>query len=167
MRLIDPEQIKAAKAIHERARYLRGRFLNSVAVIEHDLAEIITWYFCHDDDTKRELFFNTIASHLSLEKKKQIYSNILEIVNPIFHQNNKDLLQSLKQIQEFRNKLAHSIVAITDVTLNRPIDDGVGFVQWRKGDPITDDEFDDWEGKTGKVYCMVTNSKSLLGMPSD
>ena len=45
----EQEKIRAAKLIHEKARYYRGRFLNSVACIEHDIAHILTEYFCTSD----------------------------------------------------------------------------------------------------------------------
>ena len=51
------EKVAAASKLHEKARYLRGRFLNHVAVIEKEIAVILTEYFCTEDETKRELFF--------------------------------------------------------------------------------------------------------------
>ena len=53
----ETERAEVAKRIHERARFLRGRFLNSVAVIERDIAIILTDYFCTSDSVKREVFF--------------------------------------------------------------------------------------------------------------
>ncbi len=51
------KKVTAAERLHDKARYLRGRFLNSVAVIECDIAVILTKYFCAVDESKRELFF--------------------------------------------------------------------------------------------------------------
>ena len=39
------KKASAAQKIHEKARQLRGRFLNSVAVIERDIAVILIEYF--------------------------------------------------------------------------------------------------------------------------
>lgn len=78
---------RAAEKIHEKARYLRGRFLNSVAVIERDIALILT--------------------------------------------------------------------DVSDEALSRPLEQGIGFVEWNTGKPVTDEEFEDWELKTTTVLeCL-------------
>lgn len=41
-----PENLHAAERLHARAREFRGRFLHSIAVIEHDAIRHITGYFC-------------------------------------------------------------------------------------------------------------------------
>jgi len=46
-------KIEAVRRLHEKAHYFRGRFLNSVAVIERDIAVILTEYFCTNDEEKR------------------------------------------------------------------------------------------------------------------
>ena len=56
------EQYHKCKQIHEKARYFRGRFLNFVAVIERDIALLLTDYFCTVCSDKRELFFKNIAT---------------------------------------------------------------------------------------------------------
>lgn len=73
-------KVAAAKKLHEKARYLRGRFLNSVAVIEWHIAVILTEYFCTEDENKRELFFGEVAEKLSLQMKKEILIDIVAII---------------------------------------------------------------------------------------
>ena len=46
------ESRKGCEKIHERARYLRGSFLNSVASIDRDISLILTDYFCTLDEKK-------------------------------------------------------------------------------------------------------------------
>jgi hypothetical protein len=65
------KKVSAAQKLHEKARYLRGRFLNSVAVIERNIAVILTEYFCTTDENKRELFFLKVAEKMSLQKKNK------------------------------------------------------------------------------------------------
>ena len=153
---------QAAQRLHEKARYLRGRFLNSVAVIERDIAAILTEYFCTMDEDKRELFFNKVAEKLSLQKKKEILIEIVKKDYPAYWEENKEFLNSLQQIQEFRNKLAHSVLDVSDDALARPIEEGVGFIQWRKGTPITDGEFEEWELKATMLSSTLTDIKHLL-----
>ena len=59
--MVTKAQMDAATRIHEKARYLRGRFLNHVAVIERDITLILTAYFRTSDTEK-----------LSLSRKKDI-----------------------------------------------------------------------------------------------
>ncbi len=155
-------RIAAAKKLHEKARYLRGRFLNYVAVIERDIAVILTEYFCTEDENKRELFFGKVAENLSLQKKKEILIDIVKNDYPKYWEDNKEILTDLQTIQEFRNKLAHSVVDVSDEALLRPIEEGVGFVQWREGKPITDREFEDLEVRASMVMSALMDIKQLL-----
>ena len=78
------EKVIACKKLHNKARYMRGRFLNSVAVIEHELTVILTEYFCTFDERKRELFFSKVAGKLTLEKKKVILTQIMQSDYPTY-----------------------------------------------------------------------------------
>jgi hypothetical protein len=156
------QKIVATEKLHEKARYLRGRFLNSVAVIERDIAAILTEYFCTIDEAKRELFFIKVAEKLSLQKKKEILIEIVKADYPKYWGENKEFLNSLHQIQELRNKLAHSVLDVSDEALARPIEEGVGFIQWQKGVLITDEEFQDWEVKASMLLSTLSDIKRLL-----
>lgn len=76
------KKVAAAERFHEKAISLRGRFLNSVAVIERNIAIILTEYFCTEDENKRELFFSKVAEKFSLQKKKEILIDIVKIDYP-------------------------------------------------------------------------------------
>lgn len=156
------EKIQAAKKLHEKARYIRGRFLNSVAVIERDIAVILTEYFCTDDEGKRALFFAKVAENLSLQKKKEILIEIVKADYPRYWEKNKVFLDGLQQIQELRNKLAHSVLDVSDEALARPAEEGVGFIQWQKGAPITESEFQEWEVKANMLSSALSSIKHLL-----
>ena len=84
------KKVRAAEKLHEKARYLRGRFLNSVAVIERDIAAMLTEYFCTTDEEKRELFFSKVAEKLSLQKKKEIIIEIVKADYPRYWEENKE-----------------------------------------------------------------------------
>lgn len=156
------QKMDVVHRLHEKARNLRGRFLNSVAVIEHDIAVILTEYFCTEDESKRELFFAKVVEKLSLQKKKEILIEIVKVDYPRYWEENKEFLNSLQLIQELRNKLAHSILDVSDEALERPLKEGVGFVQWRKGAPVTDDEFEEFELKTADLHSALLEIESLL-----
>lgn len=156
------KSVVAAEKLHEKARYLRGRFLNSVAVIEHDVALILTECFCTEDEKKRALFFSKVAENISLNKKKEILIDIVKNDYPRYWEENKQFLTDLQNIQEFRNKLAHSVIDVSEEALARPIEEGIGFIQWGKGKPITDREFEEWEVRVNMVITTLLEIKRLL-----
>lgn len=156
------KKVNAAKKLHEKARYLRGRFLNSVAVIERDIAVILTEYFCTIDESKRELFFEKVAEKLSLQKKKEILIEIVKNDYPRYWEENKQFLIDLQHIQEFRNKLAHSVLDVSDEALARQPEEGIGFVQWKKGAPVTDGEFEEWVVRANMLGSTLSDIKRLL-----
>jgi hypothetical protein len=160
----DDTQIAAAQRIHEKARHLRGRFLNSVAVIERDIALILTDYFCTSDPVKRELFFRYVVTSrgFALSAKKEALVAIVKGDYARYWDKQKKILRTLDEIMTFRNKLAHSVVDVSHQALARPIDEGIGFVDWNGGTPITDKEFQDWVVKTNMVSGCLKEIKNLL-----
>lgn len=116
----------------------------------------------HDRRRKRELFFTKVAEKLSLQKKKEILIDIVKADYPRYWEENKDFLNNLNQIQEFRNKLAHSVLDVSDEALIRPLEEGIGFVQWKKGTPVTLDEFQEWEVKANMLSSKLSDIKRLL-----
>ncbi len=160
----EEKRIRAAKKIHEKARYMRGRFLNSVAVIEHKISLILTEYFCSHDEGKRKIFFNKImnAHFFSLNAKRDILIEIVKKDYPLYWKENQAELKDLKTIIEFRNKLAHSIVDVSAAALARPIEEGIGFIEWNKGQVINDDEFQNWDVRTNMVSSCLEDIKHLL-----
>lgn len=157
-----PENFTAAQKLHALAREYRGRFLNSVAAIEHDIARLLTEYFCTSDPFKQELFFERIACRQSLEEKRNLLVDIVKNDYPHYWEENGQFLKDLQEIQTFRNRLAHSVLDVSDQALARPLEDGIGFVQWNKGTPITEREFNDWCVRANMVSSMLTEIKMLL-----
>lgn len=159
------ERIRACKVIHERARYLRGAFLNSVAVIDRDISLILTDYFCtSEDEDKRKLFYTKVVNgpFFSLNSKIEILVNIVKTDYPNYWEENGQILRNLNEIIRFRNKLAHSVIDVSDTALARPPEEGIGFVEWMEGEPITDEEFNNWEVKANMVSSCLMDIKGLL-----
>jgi len=156
------QKLAAAKKLHKKARNLRGKFLNSVAVIERDIAIILTEYFCTTDENKQKLFFLKVAGKMSLEQKKLVLIEIVKNDYPSYWEQQKQFLNDLRNIQEFRNKLAHSVLDVSDEALLRPLEDGIGFVQWKEGKPITDSQFNDWVVKANMISSTLSDIKHLL-----
>jgi len=153
---------RAAEQLHERARQFRGRFLNHMAVIERNIALLLTDYFCRDDATKQAIFFDSIASAMTLNAKRSVLTEIVKKDYPRYWDEHSQFLLDLQRLQEFRNKLAHSIVDVSDAALARPPELGVSFVQWKAGEPITEQEFDDWVVRANMVLGTLDEIKMLL-----
>jgi hypothetical protein len=143
---------------------MRGRFLNSVAAIERDIAVILTEYFCTSDPAKQELFFRHVVTSPSfpLRVKKEVLIRIVKNDYPRYWDEHSAVLQALDEIMTFRNKLAHSIVDVSDTALTRPLEEGIGFVDWKQGEPITDEQFQEWEVKSNMVSSCLVEIKRLL-----
>jgi hypothetical protein len=158
------EKIRAAKIVHEKARNYRGRFLNSVACIEHDIAHILSEYFCTSDPEKRKIFYEDIITKafFSLNRKKDILIRIVQADYPLYWEENREVLSAFQEILEFRNKLAHSLVDVSDEALARPIEEGIGFTDLKEGKPITEQEFDDWDVKASMIYSCLRDIRCLL-----
>jgi hypothetical protein len=158
------EKIRAAKLIHEKARYYRGSFLNSVACIEHDLAHFLTEYFCTSDPEKQRLFYEEIAAsgNLSLDRKRRLLEMIVKKDYPHYWEENKEVLFALQKIQKFRNKLAHSIVDVSDSALARPLEEGIGFIDWEDAKPLKKADFDDLDADTTMVYSCLKELRRFL-----
>jgi len=153
---------------NRRDKYTRKRvnseavFLNLLAVIERDIALLLTGYFCTEDPLKQELFFDRIACRMSLEQKRILLAEIVKEDYPRYWERNGKFLLDLQQLQELRNKLAHSIVDVSDQALKRPLEEGIGFVQWKGGTPITEQELDQWCARANMLLGTLAEIKSLL-----
>jgi hypothetical protein len=155
-------KIRAASLIHEKARQFRGRFLNSMAVIDYELSAILTEYFCRDDDEKRELFSTDIVGRMNFGAKRTLVTEITKKDYPLFWDENQSLIKDLEQYQSLRNKLAHSIVDVSAAALARPLEAGIGFVQWKDSQPITEQEFDDWDARAATSLGILRDIKRML-----
>jgi len=153
---------RAAGRLHARAREYRGRFLNHIAVIERDIALLLTEYFCTIDPSKQELFFERIACRMSLEEKRTLLIEIVRRDYPSYWDKHAEFLKDLQELQTFRNKLAHSVLDVSDEALARPLEAGVGFLQWKNGTPIPERELDDWCVRANMVSSTLSSIKMLL-----
>lgn len=153
---------RVASKLHERAYFLRGRFLTLVSVIERNLAEILTEYFCREDADLRQRFFDRVAMKMSLNAKRDLWFEILKADHPSFWSKNEMHLLHLRSIQEFRNKLAHSVVDLSPQALTRGVEAGVGFVDWKRGEPIQDAEFEEWQVRAMMIFGLLNDHRRLL-----
>lgn len=159
------KKIQLCRQVHEKARQMRGKLINSTSCIEHDLSILLTEYFWIKDNNKRKLFYEVIISKLPLRRKKDILIAILKEDYPTYYKEWKEEEQfttNFDQVIQFRNKMAHSVIDVSENALLRPLMDGVGFIQYNDGAPITDDDFNDFEVKANMVLSTLSTIKRLL-----
>jgi hypothetical protein len=158
------EKIKAASIIHAQAREMRGRFLNRIAVIERDIALLLTEYFCTSCKDKRKIFFDHIVSKgfFSLRKKKEVLYRIVKNDYPRYWDKKKEYLKDFDEIADFRNKLAHCVLDVSDEALQRPIEEGISFIDRDECDPITKRDFEEMEVKANMISGCLSEIKMLL-----
>ena len=125
--MTEDEKYHAMRNIHARARDMRGGFLNRVAVIEHRMANILTDYFCRDCPDKQKLFFEHIATSGSfgLRAKKRILYRIIKQDYPRYWEREQEHLKEFDQVADFRNRLAHCVIDVSDEVISRPLDEGI------------------------------------------
>lgn len=155
---------QAASRIHARAREMRGGFLNHIACIERDMAQIITDYFCTPCKEKRAIFFDHIVTKgfFGLRKKRDVLYRIIKNDYPRYWKENNEYLKRFDEIADFRNKLAHSVLDVSVEVLARPIEKGISFVDRDGAEPITELEFEDMQVKADMLSTCLAEIKRLL-----
>ena len=51
---------------------------------------------------------------------------------------------------------------MSEEALKRPIEEGIGFIEWEEGAPMTERQFNDWEVKANMVSSCLSEVKRLL-----
>jgi len=158
---------RVAEKYHEFARELRGRYLNCAAVLDTQLAEILTEYFCKDD-YRRDLFFSEIATgqQFSFRVKIELLTKILKNDCKEYINIHPELLKTLSRIKDYRNKLAHATIDVSDEALSKDKISGVGLVIYRNGkreiDFITFEEAEKRQVEINMMFSNITDIKKLL-----
>jgi hypothetical protein len=148
-------KIRLAQRLHSYVRDWRGRVLNTVAVIERDIALLISSYFCEEE--KKYFFFSEVAtSHFfSFRSKINILKKILKKDYQFCLDQNPDFFREIERVIEFRNLIAHSPIDTSDEALERDPKEGVGFVSYSDGvksiKVITEAGFNEMNGIMGNV----------------
>jgi hypothetical protein len=127
-------KVSTAQKYHEMARQIRGRYLNSVAVLDTELAEIITEYFCKEGP-RRDLFFSEIATsqQLSIRVKKEIFFKIFKTHLKDYVKDYPLLNKRFDSVINYRNSLAHATIDVSEEALIKDKVTGVGFVGYKNG----------------------------------
>jgi len=170
MFMIEDERFQAYRKLHESVREIRGRILNSVAVIDVKISEILTAYFCNDDK-KRALLMSEVFSNQAYGLRTKIM--LLETIvkrDFDFYIKDKDndcLFKDLDRLRKFRNDLAHATIDVSEKA-HKNADKEVGFVFYKNGERKTKivsfKKADDYRVKANMVSGCLTEIGRLLGI---
>ncbi len=91
-------------------------------------------YFCDSDD-RRALFYSDIATSniFTFDKKIGLLSKILKRYPKLLADQQDTLIKDLREIQKFRNTLAH---ATLEFSLESAKDNGATFVSYKDGEKV-------------------------------
>lgn len=165
------EKVRLAQILHEAARQLRGRILNTTAVIDTQLAEIISHYFCRDEE-RRALFMSDVATSqfFSLRMKEDILKKIIRAECRPYLDQNPGIFKEFVSIRLLRNDIAHAIIDVSDEALIRGPASAIGFVSFKDGKrhvrQITQAESEDFNGRTGSLLGNLGDIARILGIPA-
>jgi hypothetical protein len=111
------EKIQSSMRLHEYVRNWRGQLINSVSVIDLQLALIISKFFAKEE--RFLLFFSEVATSQSMTfSKKREMMRIIFQQDPLLETDkDRNLLKELQEIGTFRNILAHSVLDVSEEAL--------------------------------------------------
>jgi hypothetical protein len=80
----------------------------------------------------------------------------------LYWEREKDHFKAFDEVADFRNRLAHCTLDVSNDALTRPVADGVAFVDRDDCTPITDRDFNDFEVKANMIYSCLHDIERLL-----
>ncbi len=160
-------KVAQAQCLHEAARQLRGRLLNSMSVIDISIARLLATYFCQHEQ-KRDLAFADVF--VRLNSKTKLLETVVkkEIPSAFLCEHWPDLFSDLKALRDFRNTLAHATIDVTDEALAKGPDVEVGFIHFKNGERkverITPQVANDFEVKANMVHTSLIELGRVMGV---
>ena len=150
---------------------MRGTLLNTVAVLDAQIAEIISHYFCNVEH-RRALFMSDIATaqFFSLRMKEAVLKKIVKLECGFYLERNPGLFKEFEAIRNFRNDLAHAIIDVSEEALIRGPTESIGFVSFKDGKEhtrrVTPAEADSYNARAGMLLGNLKEIALILGTPA-
>jgi hypothetical protein len=133
----EDERIIANQKLHAAVREIRGRILNSMAVIDVNISKILSDYFCTVPDKKNLLMSEVFTSQsYGLRTKVMLLKKILERDVDFYLKDHNWLFPDLEKLRKFRNDLAHATIDVSEKA-HKKADTQVGFIFYKNGKPQT------------------------------
>ncbi len=166
----DEDKIAQAQRLHETVRQLRGRLLNSLAVIDVAVSRLLAAYFCQNAERRNLAFSDVFVSPLRLEYKARLLERIVkkEFAWYLEKDHSQHLFSDLKDLREFRNTLAHATIDVSDKALTKDPKQEIGFVYYKNGEravkQVTREMADKFEIKANMVHTGMIELGKLMGV---
>lgn len=162
-------KVAQAQRLHEAVRQLRGRLLNTLAVIDVGVSRLLAAYFCHDDDRRDLAFSEVFVSRLRLEYKARLLEKIVKKeFGWYLERHTPNVFKDLHEVREFRNTLAHAAVDVSDEALAKDPKQEIGFVYYKDGErrvkQVTAKIADDIQVKANVVSTSLIELGRLFGV---
>lgn len=127
------EKIKKLNDLRKLDCKIRGHFLVQTINIEWLIADILTAHFASFKDKHNQLFSYVIQPEIWLKKKIELFKKILDTYYPELSKKYPDLISNLEDINNFRNRIAHSNLDYTDDFINKNYTDRVQYIYYKDG----------------------------------
>jgi hypothetical protein len=155
------EKIQSAARLHTYVTNWRGRLINSVSVIDLQLALVISKFFGKEIAAIQSKTFS---------KKREMLRVIFQQDPLLETDKDRNLINELKAIGSFRNILAHSVLDVSYEALAKSPKDGVGFISYKGGqkkiNSVTEADFNDWNGRIGTVASLIGDTMRIMNIDS-
>jgi len=153
--------------LYKRDVKYRGRVLTLSITIEHILSEIISHHFC-SNEYQRNLMFSLILteSGLMFKKKILIFKKLMELQYSDLLKKYPELVDSLEDVRDFRNKLAHFMLDTSEETIRKNAKEQINLIYHKNGrkHPITiskDKFFKKWEACNTVIKTLIKVRKEV------
>ena len=113
---------------------IRGSYLVLAITIESIITDIISYYFCQNND-RRIHFVGLIMnqSGITFANKIRILEKILKLHYPKKYEKYTKLMKQLDSVKKFRNLLAHSSASYSQKFLSKKLEDRIVLAYYKDG----------------------------------
>jgi hypothetical protein len=129
------DKMREATRIHTAASEIRGRILNAAAVVDLLISKLLAGYFSQYESKYSLLLSDVFTAHyMGLRTKSNLLKKIVKMEFQDYLKHYPNAFEDLDELMNFRNKLAHATIDVTESALNNGPDIKVGFVFFQDGE---------------------------------
>jgi hypothetical protein len=159
-----PEGIALSK-VHALASRIRGDFMGQAIGIDLLIVDILTQYFTPDKE-RRMLLQSEVFSTSSFSKNINVLKAVVKYSFALFNENNPNVLSELDELRNFRNKLAHALLDLSDGWMAQGHTDRIRLTSFKRGKPehsiVTIEESNKALGKASVVLMGLVKLQAMV-----
>ncbi|MBQ0798886.1 MAG: hypothetical protein KBT63_06340 [Porticoccaceae bacterium] len=164
----DDERFIANQKLHATVREIRGRILNSLAVIDVNISKILSVYFSPEEH-KRDLLMSEVFTSQSygLRTKVQLLKKIISNDLDFYLEDKEWFFSDLEKLRKFRNDLAHATLDVSEKA-HKKAETQVGFIFYKNGKRhtkvVTFERADEYRVKANMVSDCLNDIARIYGI---